>query len=202
MRISFTIFVVGLLAGGYANVATAQDIQIQEVSWTFASPCDPGLGYGVDIFVDARGPSPGDIIISGSVQGCSPDLGPSQNSSISCNNTLQFTGVAMAEERENGDNMDAVEFAIEPCTNGSQTYDGTGGTGGDGGSGGSAGAGGNGGVAGAGGIAGTGGTPSDASEGGCGCTVQGSNLNYTKVGLSFLLVGFLAARRLRKRRRG
>lgn len=35
-----------------------------------APGCHQGLTYGVDILVDARGPSPGDII-SGTVQGCS-----------------------------------------------------------------------------------------------------------------------------------
>jgi MYXO-CTERM domain-containing protein len=195
MRISITMLAAGLLSLGYANVSTAQDIKIHEVSWTFATPCDPGLGYGVDILVDARGPSPGDIIFSGTVEGCTPDLGPFQNSSIACNSTTPFTGLVTAEDRENGDNMDMVEFTIEPCTDGSQTYDGTGGTGG-------------GGVAGTGGMAGTGGagtggaggTPADdGSDGGCSCTVQSSDLGYAQVGLSLLLVGVLAARRLRKR---
>ena len=197
----------GLLSLGYANVSTAQDVKIHEVTWTFASPCDPGLGYGVDILVDARGLSPGDIIISGTVEGCNPDLGPIQDTSITCNNTTQFTGLATAEDRENGDNMDMVEFTIEPCTNGSQTYDGTGGSGGDGGAGGVAGTGGMAGTGGAGtggaGTGGAGGTPTDGdTEGGCGCTVQNSDLDYAKVGLSLLLVGVLAARRLRKRHHG
>jgi MYXO-CTERM domain-containing protein len=199
MRISITMLAAGLLSLGYPNVSTAQDIKIHEVTWTFATPCDPGLGYGVDILVDARGPSPGAIIISGTVQGCNPDLGPSRNTSITCNNTTQFTGLATAEDRENGDNMDMVEFTIEPCTDGSQTYDGTGGTGGGGGAGGVAGTGGMAGTGGA-GTGGAGGTPADdGSDGGCSCTVQSSDLGYAQVGLSLLLVGVLAARRLRKR---
>jgi hypothetical protein len=198
MRISKTILAAGLLVLGYANVSTAQDVTIHEVTWTFGSPCDPGLGYGVDIFVDARGPSPGDIIISGTVEGCTPDLGPFQNSSTACNNATLFTGTVTAEDRE-GTSMDMVEFTIEPCTDGSQTYDGTGGTGGGGG--GSAGTGGMAGTGGS-GTGGVGGIPTDdAGQGGCDCTVQGSRLDYTKVGLSLLLVGLLAARRLRKRRR-
>ena len=53
------------------------------------------------------------------------------------------------------------------------------------------------------GTGGAGGTPTDGdSEGGCGCTVQNSDLDYAKVGLSLLLVGVLAARRLRKRHHG
>lgn len=188
----------GLLALGYANVSTAQDVTIQEVTWTFGSPCDPGFGYGVDIFVGAQGPSPGDIIISGTVEGCTPDLGPFQNSSTVCNNTTSFTGTATAEERA-GASMDMVDFTIEPCVNGSQTYDGTGGAGGGGG--GTAGTGGMTGTGGS-GTGGVGGTPTDGgSQGGCDCAVRASKLNYTKVGLSILLVGLLAARRLRKRRR-
>ncbi len=189
MRISIIALAAGLAMMGYANVSTAQDITIEKVVWTMAPGCDPGLTYGVDIFVDARGPSPGDIIISGTVQGCNPDLGPLQTSSITCNNTTEFMGVAMAEDREDVDNMKTVEFTIVPCMSGSQVYDGTGGTGGTGG------------VAGTGGTAGTGGSATDAEEGGCSCTVQSSKLGYTKIGFSLLLVGVLVGRRLRKRRR-
>ncbi len=198
MRITIIALAAGLAMMGYANVSTAQDITIEEVVWTMAPGCDPGLTYGVDIFVDARGPSPGDIIISGTVQGCNPDLGPFQTSSITCNNTTEFMGVAMAVDREDVDNMKTVEFTIVPCVSGSQVYNGTGGTGGTGGV---AGTGGTGGVAGTGGSGGSGGSATDAEEGGCSCTVQSSKLDYTKIGFSLLLVGVLVGRRLRKRRR-
>lgn len=205
MRISITMLAVGLLTLGYPNVSTAQDIQIHEVSWTFALDCDAGLGYGVDIFVDAQGPSPGDIIISGSVEGCSPDLGPFTSSSIACYNTTDMAGAAMAVDRNNEDNMDTVDFTIVPCVNGSQTYDGTGGSGGDGGSGGVAGVGGTagaGGTAGGGAAAGSGGTgePTDPPDG-CSCTVQGSEPDYAKIGFGLLLtLGVFGI--LRKRGRG
>jgi MYXO-CTERM domain-containing protein len=195
-----------MLVLGYANVSTAQDIQIHEVTWTFDPACDAGLGYDVDIFVDARGPSPGDIIISGSIEGCSPDLaGPT--STVTCNNTIDMMGAAMAVERDNEDNMDTVDFTIVPCESGGQTYDGAGGSGGSGGDGGSGGAAGSGGTAGAGGsagiggAAGVGGTPAESSADGCNCTVQDSDPDYANIGFGLLLtLGVLGA--LRKRRRG
>ncbi len=197
MRQFTRMLTAGLLTLGYANVTTAQDMKIYEVTWTFASECDAGLGYGVEVLVDARGPSPGDIIISGSVEGCTPELGPFQNSSISCNNTTPFVGAAMAVDRADEDNMDRVEFTIEPCVSGSQSYDGTGGAGGAGGTGGTGGTGGVGGTGGAGGSSGD----TDTSDEGCSCTVQSSELDYSKVAFSLLLVGVLARRRLRKHRR-
>lgn len=194
-----------MLVLGYANVSTAQDIQIHEVSWTFDPSCDPGMGYDVDIFVDARGPSPGDIIISGSIEGCTPDLAGS-NSTVSCFNTTDMMGAAMAVERDNEDNMDTVDFTIVPCESGGQTYGagGSGGSGGDGGSGGGAGSGGTagaGGAAGSGGAGGVGGTPAEPSEVGCDCTVQDSGPDYSSIGFGLLLtLGVLGV--LRRRRRG
>jgi hypothetical protein len=226
MKNAIVPFAVGLFVFGYANVSGAQEVEIQEVTWAFAPDCDAGFGYGVDIFVDVLGPSPEDIIISGSVQGCTPELGPFTNSSIACNNTTPFMGIAMAEERDT-DNMDTVEFTIEPCIDGSQSYGGTGGvggvagaggmggiagtggtggiagTGGTGGTGGIAGTGGTGGVAGtagSGGTGGTGGLPNDDAEAGCGCRVQSPESDHGTILFNLLLAGVIGARLLRKRR--
>jgi len=180
MKNAIVPFAVGLFVFGYANVSSAQEVEIQEVTWAFAPDCDAGFGYGVDIFVDVLGPSPEDIIISGSVQGCTPELGPFTNSSIACNNTTPFMGIAMAEERDT-DNMDTVEFTIEPCIDGSQSYGGTG-------------------TAGSGGTGGTGGLPNDDAEAGCGCRVQSPESDHGTILFNLLLAGVIGARLLRKRR--
>ena len=214
MKNAIVSFAAGLFVLCYGNASSAQDVEIREVTWTFPTDCDAGFGYGVDIFVDVLGPSPEDLIISGSVQGCAPVLGPFPNSSIACNNTTPFMGVAMAEERDT-DNMDTVEFTIEPCVDGSQSYGGTGGTGGVGGvagtggvggtggiggTGGVAGTGGSGGTGGVGGTAGTGGVPTDDGPDGCDCRVQSPESDRGTILFNLLLAGVIGARLLRKRR--
>ena len=165
MKNAIVSFAVGLFVLGYGHASSAQEVEIREVTWTFPTDCDAGFGYGVDVVVEVLGPSPEDILISGSLQGCTPELGPFTSSSVACTNTTPFMGVAMAEERDT-DNMDTVEFTIEPCVDGSQRYGGTGGTGGVGGTGGIGGTGGVGGVAGTGGVGGTGGIGGTGGVGG------------------------------------
>jgi hypothetical protein len=151
---------------------------------------------GVDVFVDARGPSPGDILFMGQVTGCFPELGPFSYSSVACDNEDDMLGTVTAFHREDGSNADTVEFTMAPCETGGQTYTGEGGTGGDGGTGGV------GGSAGAGGTDGTGGSGVDNGAGaGCGCRVHGRGQGAFNLGMAFLVLVGLVWRRSRKRRR-
>lgn len=190
---------------GSASLSTAQDITIYEVTWTAAPGCEVGVESGVEVFVDARGPSPGDILFMGQVTGCFPELGPFNYSSVACDNEDDMLGTVTAFHREDGSNADTVEFTMAPCETGGQTYTGEGGTGGDGGSGGTGGDGGSGGVggsAGTGGTGGTGGSGVDNGAGdGCSCRVHGPSRGAFNLGLALLVLGVLVWRRSRKRRR-
>ena len=216
MRLTIISFVAALLCFGYANPSAAQDMEIVEVTWTTVPECEVGTTAPFDIFVDARGPSPGDIIISGTVDTCLPDLGPFLFSSTACENQADMMGFAMAVDALDENNMDAVEFTIRPCETGGQVYDGTGGTGGTAGSGGDAGGGGaagsggtaggggaagTGGDAGGGGAAGSGGTMNGDDQGGCDCAIHSAKLDHMKIGFGVALIGVLVVRRLRRRRR-
>ena len=84
MRKVVLTVVTGLLIVGYTGASRAQDVVLHTVTFTASLDCTPGVESGVQIYVDARGPSPGDIIIAGSIQGCQPELGPFLDSSTIC----------------------------------------------------------------------------------------------------------------------
>ena len=155
------------------------------------------------MFVDARGPSPGDILFMGQVTGCFPELGPFNYSSVACDNEDDMLGTVTAFHREDGSNADTVEFTMAPCETGGQTYTGEGGTGGSGGTGGDDGTGGVGGSAGTGGTGGTGGGSGvdNGAEDGCNCRVHGLGQGAFNLGMALLVLGVLVWRRSRKRRR-
>jgi len=191
----------GLLFWSSASLSAAQDITIYEVTWTAAPGCELGVESGVDVFVDARGPSPGDILFMGQVTGCFPELGPFNYSSVACDNEDDMLGTVTAFHREDGSNADTVEFTMAPCETGGQTYTGEGGTGGSGGTGGDDGTGGVGGSAGTGGTGGTGGGSGVDAEDGCNCRVHGLGQGAFNLGMALLVLGVLVWRRSRKRRR-
>jgi hypothetical protein len=124
MRKVVLTVVTGLLIVGYTGASRAQDVVLHTVTFTASLDCTPGVESGVQIYVDARGPSPGDIIIAGSIQGCQPELGPFLDSSTICDNRPEMLGAVSAEDREDANNMDAGEFTMKACETGSRTFDG------------------------------------------------------------------------------
>jgi uncharacterized membrane protein YgcG len=174
-----------LLVVGHAGISGAQDIQIYKVTWTALAECVPGEEFAVDVFVDARGPSPGDIVVMGTIEGCTPELGPFLSSSVVCDHRPAMDGVVTAEDIFDETNIDTVEFTMIACESGSQTYDGGGGASGSAGAGGS----------------GNGGSGGGDDAGGCACTVKRTGLDSNKLWLGILLFGTLAVGHLRRRRR-